>query len=77
MPPAMVSIPAPELEKRSLEEELNRAPGTTLQQRRKGYSLGTHSGNAYLEPQQDNDLHKDMLTPQWELFNWKGSSGNR
>lgn len=78
VPPAMLSIPAPEIpEKRSLREELNRSAAVPSSTKRPaGYSLGTQSGRAYLEPRQD-DLHPDMLTPQWELFNWKGSDGNR
>lgn len=72
MPPAMVAIPAPDLpEKRSLSEELNQGSTPSSATTRKGgYSLGTQGGRAYLEPRQD-DLHPDMLTPQWELFNWK------
>jgi hypothetical protein len=72
MPPAMVAIPAPDLpEKRSLQEELNRTPAIpSSARRRSGYTLDTQSGRAYLEPSH-SDLHPDMLTPQWELFNWK------
>ncbi len=74
MPPAMMAIPAPELpQKRSLKEELNRTPAIPSSQRKMGYSLGTQSGRAYLEPRQD-DLHPDMLTPQWKLFDWKSDT---
>lgn len=74
MPPAMMAIPAPELpQKRSLQEELNRTSGSATTQRKAGYSLGTQSGRAYLEPSHD-DLHPDILTPQWELFNWQSDT---
>ncbi|MBT3308823.1 MAG: hypothetical protein HOL04_04640 [Gammaproteobacteria bacterium] len=78
MPPAMMSIQPPEIPKaKSLKEELNRTPAVPSTNRnRAGYSMGTQGGRAYLEPRQD-DLHPDMMTPQWELFNWKNSDSQR
>lgn len=76
MPPAMISIPTPEIVKRSLEEELNRDAEASVEQRNYGYTMGAQGGRGYLEPKQD-DPDTEMLTPQWELFRWEGSSAQQ
>ena len=61
-------------------------PSTTLQDslrqpttppptvRTKGYLLDTSNRPAYLDLRQD-EQQQDFLTPQWELFRWKSSTG--
>ena len=76
MPPAMITIPVPEIPNRSLEEELNREAKAAAEQRKYGYTLDAQGGRGYLEPKQD-DANEEMMTPQWELFRWEGSSGQQ